>query len=103
MIINPLTASMYVTSIGHKLGVEVLNELGDVRNTKTQKILRRDAAENIAFINNVSIAGSFPWLLLHPFGMPYSLWYSSMTTMNAIRYALHDKTRVENGEFDSHE
>ncbi len=98
-IINPLTTSLYVTKIGNSMGLELLDEIGNIRNKKTQKILNHNA-KNIKFIQNLSNAGSFPWFCFHPLSMPYSFCYATTSTFNGINYLLYNKTIVENGEFD---
>ena len=99
IIINPLTSSFYVIKIGSSIGLELLNEIGHIRNKKTQKLLNRNAT-NIKFIQDLSNAGAFPWRCFHPLSMPYSFWYVITSTFNGINYIFYYKTRVENGEFD---
>lgn len=99
IIINPLTSSFYVMKVGNSMGLELLDEFGNIRNKKTQNLLNRNSI-NIKFIRDLSNAGSFPWLFFHPLSMPYSFWYAITSTFNGINYLLYYKTRVESGEFD---
>ena len=99
IIINPLTSSFYIISIGSSMGLQLLDEIGNIRNEKTQKLLN-DNATSIKFIRNLSEALVFPWLCFHPLSLPYSCYYAITSTFNAINYLLYDKTRIEMGEFD---
>ncbi len=99
IVINPFTTSLYVVKIGKSMGLEVLDEVGNIRNTKTQKNLNYDA-KNIKFIQNLSDAGAFPWFCFHPLSLPYSFYYAITSSFNGINYFLYNKTSVENGEFD---
>lgn len=101
MVVNPLTISFYVMSLGKCMGVEVENELGHVRNIKTDKLLNLyEAKKSIPFISDLSCAGFFPWLCFNPFALPLSCYYATTSTFNACNYMMYYKMRVENGEFD---
>ncbi len=99
IIINPLTSSFYIMSIGNSMGLQLLDERGYIKNKKTQKLLN-DNATSIKFIRDLRDASVFYWLFLHPLSTPYSCYYTITSTFNAINYLLYDKTRVEMGEFD---
>lgn len=98
-VVNPLTVSFYVCEIGSRMGLDLLNELGHIRNRKTQKYLSREA-QSINFVVDLAHAGRLPWHVFHPLGALYSGYFAIKSTYNAINYLLFYKSRVENGEFD---
>lgn len=104
IFVGPLTTSLYVSYLGKTLGLELLNEIGSIRNKKTNKMLLEDAKQ-IKFIRDLSGAGFLPWLCVYPvpfppISTPYSFYYGIKSTYDAINYLLFYKSRVESGEFD---
>lgn len=100
IIPNPLTSAIYASALGDTLGLETLGESGMIRNKKTGKRLNRES-RSIQFVEDLSIAGSLPWMLMYgPLSMPYSWYYAVKTTGSGIHYAIYYKSRVESGEFD---
>jgi hypothetical protein len=99
IFINPLTSSFYVIGIGRTMGLELLNEIGHIRNSKTNKLLNNNAT-NINFIYNLTTAAVFPWYFFHPLAIPYSLYFYITSTFNAINYYFYHKTSVQMGQFD---
>lgn len=104
IIVNPLTSSLYVNTLGNNMGLELLGECSFIRNKKTQKMLSRNA-EQFEFMKDLSEAGVLPWFLVYPLPFPpiltlYSFYYAVKSTYNGIIYLLFYKSRVETGEFD---
>jgi hypothetical protein len=98
--VNPLTVCFYVHHLGMIMGLEPLGESGSIINKKTQKTLTNNKVHNIPFIKNLSESCGLIFMIFHPFGIPFSIYFATETTYNAINYLLFYKKRVEMGEFD---
>jgi hypothetical protein len=101
VVVNPLTVCFYIEYLGIRmgLGLKPLGEYGKVINQKTQKILNRKA-QDIKFIRDLSGSCALVFMILHPFGIPFSIYCALESSYSLINYLLFYKKRVEMGEFD---